>query len=169
MLCHSAEKSFNKGLQLLRRKGSGRECMALFEAALTLDRRAGNGAGQARYRSYYGLCLALRDGKVRDGLLLCRAAAKEEFFNPEMWLNLGRVQLAARNRRHAHKSFRRGYRLAPENEELRRELERMGVRRRPAFPFLDRSNPLNVWMGKLSSRSRLRPSAPPRLRARAVR
>jgi hypothetical protein len=169
MLCHTAEKSFNKGLRLLRRGGDGRECMALFEAALTLDRRAGNGAGQARYRSYYGLCLALRDGKVRDGLLLCRSAAKEEFFNPEMWLNLGRVELAARNRRHAHKSFRRGLRLAPENQDLRKELNRMGLRRRPAFPFLDRSNPLNVWVGKISSRSR---SQAPELhgrRARALR
>jgi hypothetical protein len=169
MLCHTAEKSFNKGLQLLRRGGDGRECMALFEAALTLDRRAGNGVGQARYRSYYGLCLALRDGKVRDGLLLCRAAAKEEFFNPEMWLNLGRVELVARNKRYAHKSFRRGLRLAPENEDLRRELDRMGLRRRPALPFLDRSNPLNVWMGKLAHRSQPQPVAPRAKRARALR
>jgi tetratricopeptide (TPR) repeat protein len=169
MLCHTAEKSFNKGLSLLRRGGDGRECMALFEAALTLDRRAGNGPGQARYRSYYGLCLALRDRKIRDGLLLCRAAAKEEFFNPEMWLNLGRVELAAGNRRHAHKSFRRGLRLAPENDDLRREVTRMGLRRRPAFPFLDRSNPLNVWMGKLAHRSRPAAPAEPRSQVRALR
>jgi hypothetical protein len=142
--------------------------MALFEAALTLDRRAGNGMGQARYRSYYGLCLALRDRKIRDGLLLCRAAAKEEFFNPEMWLNLGRVEIAAGNRRYAHKSFRRGLRLAPENEELRREMNRMGLRRRPAFPFLARSNPLNVWMGKMASRSGSRASTAPRRRVRAA-
>jgi hypothetical protein len=164
MLCHAAERSFNKGLELLKRGGSSRECMALFEAALTLDRRAGNGAGQARYRSFYGLCLALRERKIRDGIRFCREAAQEEFFNPEMWLNLGRVELEAGSRRHAFRSFSRGLRLAPENQELHHQIARMGIRRRPLFPFLARSNPLNVWAGRLTSRRPL-PSRPRNARA----
>jgi hypothetical protein len=138
--------------------------MALFEAALSLDRKAGNASGQPRYRSYYGLCQALRGGKVREGLRLCRDAAREEFFNPEMWLNLGRVELAANRRRAAYRAFVRGANLAPENGELQEHLSRMGIRRRPALPFLRRSNPLNVWMGRLAARR-----AGPRAAAGATR
>jgi tetratricopeptide (TPR) repeat protein len=151
MLCRAAEMSFEKGLEILRGGGDGREAMALFEAALTLDQRSGNEYGQARYRSYYGVCLALRERKIREGLTLCQEAAREEFFNPEMWLNLGRVELTAGHRRKAYLAFTRGLRLAPEHKELERELGRLGVRRRPVFPFLSRANPLNVLAGRMAA------------------
>jgi hypothetical protein len=36
----------------------------------------------ARFRSFYGLCLGLAESRFDRALELCRAAAKEEFFNP---------------------------------------------------------------------------------------
>ena len=85
-------------------KAAAREqTLALFEAAPTSDRRAGNKKGEARYRSYFGLCMVLRGENRREGLALCRQAASQEFYNPQMWLNLGRAETAAGHRRRAHR------------------------------------------------------------------
>jgi tetratricopeptide (TPR) repeat protein len=151
MLDRAAEESFRKGLACLDQSGKGLEALALFEAAVKMDGRARR-RPEARYLSYYGMLLALRAGETGKGLELCRRAAREEFYNPDMWLNLGRVELQAGNRRKAHTAFCRGLRLAPEHRALRRFLSSMGMRARPAIPFLARSNPINIWMGRLARR-----------------
>ena len=95
MLDRAAEQSFQKGLELFRVNDTGIQTLALYEAALTSDRRAGNKKGEARYRSYFGLCMVLRGENMREGLALCRQAASQEFYNPQMWLNLGRAESTA--------------------------------------------------------------------------
>jgi hypothetical protein len=152
MLDRAAEQSFQKGLELFQVNDTGIQTLALFEAALTSDRRSGNKKGEARYRSYFGLCMVLRGENMREGLALCRQAASQEFYNPQMWLNLGRAETTAGHRRRAHRAFVRGVRLAPENSELRAELKRLGMRRPPVLGFLHRDHWLNKWLGKLTWR-----------------
>ncbi|MGD8375513.1 MAG: tetratricopeptide repeat protein [Acidobacteriota bacterium] len=154
--CKPAEESFKKALLAFQNR-KPKEALALFEAAVTLDSRSQtDGPVDPRYRSYYGLCLAMQGGKVREGLTLCRKAAEQEFYNHSIWMNLGRVELEAGNRAEAHAAFRRGFHLAPaaERKAFRRMLEIAGMRRKPFFSFLPRSHPLNRFIGRLTWRKR---------------
>jgi tetratricopeptide (TPR) repeat protein len=150
----SAEESFKKALEAYR-GGKPREAMALFEAAVMLDSRAKQDASvDPRYRSWYGLCLALEGGKLREGLNLCRKAAEEEFFNHEVWLNLGRVEMEAGHKEEAHEALRRGLHLAPgqQKKTFLHFLDVLGLRRRPFFKFLPRRHGLNVIVGRFTWR-----------------
>lgn len=154
----AAEESFKKALAAYQSRKKV-EAMALFEAAVMLDSRAKqDGQVDPRYRSWYGMCLALEGGKFREGLSLCRKAAQEEFYNHQVWLNLGRVEMEAGNKRQAHEALRRGMHLAPAREKKRYQhlLDVLGMRRKPFFSFLNRNHPLNVFFGKLTWRHRKR-------------
>jgi len=149
MLVRPAEESFRRGVEALE-SGKGLQAMALFEAAIELERRYGVDRPQARYLSYYGLCLGTEGGRHREGVRFCREATQLEFYNPDLYLNLGRVLLGAGDRRAAYAALADGYRLQPGHPAIVREMKRMGLRRRPPIPFLSRTNPLNVLIGRIT-------------------
>lgn len=159
MLVNAAEKRFRRGMEALE-SSRGIEALALFEAAIEIERRLGSGRPQARYLSYYGLCLALESGRMREGAEFCRQAIALEFYNPELYLNLSRVMLAAGRRRDAHDALRKGLALQPGHPGIHRELARMGVRRRPILRFLSRAHPVNVLLGRLFRPARSDASVP---------
>jgi tetratricopeptide (TPR) repeat protein len=143
------EEFFKAGVFLLRRDKT-KEALTAFKRSLLVREN------EPRYMSYTGLCLALALGKVREGQVLCEKAVEREFYRPELFLNLGRVYMLAGNRRKAHMAFRKGLALDRENRDIRVQLERMGVRKPPVFPFLDRRHPINKLAGKVLYRLRLR-------------
>ncbi len=149
MLVRPAENSFRSGMEALS-SGQTREALVYFEAAVELERRFGAARPQARYLSYYGLCLGIESGRLREGVAFCREATTIESFNADLWWNLGRVLLAADRRREAHQAFRKGLRQQSGHPGILREMERMGIRRQPAIPFLSRANFLNVILGRLT-------------------
>lgn len=120
---------------------------AAFEKAYESDGNA------ARYISYYGLCLAVYKGDVEKGIELCTRAIKLEFFRGEYYLNLGKAFLKAGKKQSAINTFRRGIRIDRDNLEIKKELEKMGIRARPVIPFLKRSNPINKYLGILFIRT----------------
>jgi len=148
LLIQPAEESYEKGLCALG-QGKTKTALALLEAAIEIERRRGNGPPQARYLSYYGLCLALVRNEVREGLRYCREAITLESYNSTLRCNLGRVLLRAGRRREAHRCFARGLRLEPGHAATYRELRQMGLRRKPLLPFLARNHPINVFFGRL--------------------
>lgn len=149
MLAPQAESTFQKGVELLRR-GLLREALPFLKAAVDLnDGRSENHAGQARYESYYGLCLSMSPGRLHDGLEHCRTAARAEPYRPDVWLNLGRVALAAGRRGEAFRALDRGRCLDPGHAGIAKELRRLGQRRRPIVRFLRRHNPVNIFLGRL--------------------
>ena len=148
MLVPSAEERFRRGLEAFQ-GGRKREALALFETALELERKNGKKRPQARYLSYYGLCLVTEENRVRDGIEICRQALPLESYNADLHLNMARALLAAGRRREAHDHLIRGAGLAPGHPEIYRELQSMGLRRRPPIPLLGRNHPLNVLLGKL--------------------
>ena len=152
MTTKAAEETFRKAMQTLDKNGVSKEALALFEAAITLDARASGDRGKPRYRSYYGMCLALEANKFRDGLALCRKAAEEEFYSADLWMNLGRVEMEFGNRDEAHEALLRGFRLAPQDRRFLQQLEILGRRRPPLLSFLGRRHPLNVMFGRLTHR-----------------
>ena len=149
MLRRSAEDSFARGMEALS-NGRRREALALFEAAIEIEKRNGAFCPQARYLSFYGLCLALEKKSLRDGIRFCQQAVNMEFYNPDLGYNLGWLLLKAGRRKEAYRVLIRERRLHPGHRGIREELKRMGRRRRRVLPFLSRRNPVNVWLGRIA-------------------
>lgn len=108
------------------------------------------------YMSYLGLTQVMLNDA--SGLNLCRRAAMEEDHLGEVFENLVRAELKLGHRKQACDALRRGQRLDKGNAGLRALREEMGMRRSPCLSFLDRDNPLNRFLGRLTYRSR-RPGA----------
>jgi len=106
----------------------------------------------ARLRSYYGLCLALSERQFEEGLELCAAAAKQEFFNPELYLNLARLHLSFGFKVEGVRYLRRGLMIDPGNEALNTALEDLGDRIAPVLTFLPRRHPVNRLLGRVRHR-----------------
>ena len=144
-----AEELYKAGLFLLKRD-KVKEALTAFKRAFMIKDK------EPRYMSYLGLCLAIAEGKSREAVTLCEKATQMEFFRAELFLNLGRVYLISGNLKKAHMAFRKGLALDRENRNLRTELEKMGIRKPPVFPFLERKHPINKLAGKVLYRLRLR-------------
>jgi predicted Zn-dependent protease len=160
MLVRPAEQSFHKGMEALAR-GEAVKALAMFEAAIRLDRKFRAGARpQPRYLSFYGLCLGLESHRWKEAVDLCREAVNAESYNPDLHLNLGRVLVAAGRRKEGWEALKRGIEVDEAHEGLRRALAAMGTRRRPALPFLPRGHALNKVLGKMASQDKARRAAP---------
>ena len=109
-----------------------------------------------RHRSYFGLCLGLAERRFDRALDLCRAAAKEEFFNPVLYHNLARVHLAFGFKAEGIRFLRRGLMIDPDNEVIGQHLEQIGVRCPSVLGFLRRRHVLNRWLGQLRHRREIR-------------
>jgi tetratricopeptide (TPR) repeat protein len=159
MINQRAENSFREGRQLLD-AGRPRDALTFFKSAMTLDElECEQGHGQARYRSYYGLCLCLTRNGMRDALLHCRKATETENFSPDLWWNLGRVALAVRHNGEAYRAFEQGLRCESNHLGILRDIKRLGIRRPPTLSFLPRGHALNVVLGRL--RAKLQPADRP--------
>jgi tetratricopeptide (TPR) repeat protein len=112
------------------------------EAPSSLNSKAATGL------SYFGLCLALVQKKYKIAIDLCKRALELEFYNADHYVNLTRVYVAAGNRKKALETVEAGLKLHAEYEPLRHARRSLGVRARPAVPFLERSNPINVSLGQ---------------------
>jgi tetratricopeptide (TPR) repeat protein len=106
--------------------------------------------------SYYGCLEAIVDKNSEHGMEVCRDAIDilneeipfgQEAFYPVFYLNLGRACIAAGNKKEAATAFRKGLQADHEDPDLIWEVKRLGARRKPAIPFLKRSNPLNKYVG----------------------
>ena len=135
-----AKIHFLDGMKHLR-KNSMEDACKEFEKAYKLEKE------NPRYMSYYGMCAALRWGKIGLGLELCTKAIKKEFFKTEYYINLGKVYMASDNKKGAITVLSKGLRFDADNEEIHNLLVELGVRKRPVIPFLKRSNPLNKALG----------------------
>ena len=148
MLIPAAEHSYKQGLEAMS-KGRRKQAMALFEAAIEIERRFSRARPQPRYLSYYGLCLALERNQIGEALRYCREAVTLESFNPDIRCNLGRVLLRAGRRREAYRCLVRGLNLETDHRATTSALRVMGVRKLPVLPFLGRGNPINVFLGRI--------------------
>jgi tetratricopeptide (TPR) repeat protein len=102
----------------------------------------------ARGLSYFGRCVALVQKKYKAAIDLCKRALELEFYNAEHYINLMKVYVAAGNRKKALETIESGLKLHPEDETLLQARRSLGMRARPAVPFLGRSNPINVSLGR---------------------
>jgi len=116
--------------------------------------------------SYYGSLQAVVDKKFRSGVDTCnrairlveeRGSGREKTYYPVLYLNLGKAFIAAERREDALDAFRKGIKYDSGNKDLKKELQTLGVRRKPVVPFLGRTNPINVLLGMVLRSSKNAP------------
>jgi tetratricopeptide (TPR) repeat protein len=149
----NSEEAFKRGLACLERR-SYQEAAACFQASMDLDTRAGQATSNMKFLSFLGLALNLSQVRSDEGLRMCEQAAKREFFDPDVFCNLGIVYLRHRQRGPAFAAFHRGLALRPKHRRILEELDRYDRRSAPVFPFLARGHALNIVGGRLRSRWR---------------
>jgi len=150
----SADELFHKGLEALERR-SYQQAVALFQEAIEAERQEGSKSPRMKYVSYLGLALTLGGVRSEEGLKLCLQAIRREFFDPDLYCNLGIVYLRHRQKAQAFEAFQKGLNLNPRHQRIRDELERYDRRCDPVFTFLPRSHMINRMFGALRHRFRL--------------
>ncbi len=138
----TAEDHFRQGRDALA-GGAAPDALEHFRSAHQIDR------ANPRYRSYYGLAIGVVERRFDRALELCRSAAKEEFFNPDLYHNLARVHLAFGFKAEAIRYLRRGLMIDPANSAMHEDLRELGTRSRPPLGFLPRRHPLNRMVGQI--------------------
>ncbi len=114
--------------------------------------------------SYYAVCVALVQKKIKPAVDLCKKAIELQFYHAEHYANLARVYMAGENRKKALSTVEQGLKVMPEDETLLKLRTELGVRRKPPIPFLPRNNALNVMLGRarhakeIEAASRKKPS-----------
>ena len=135
-----ASEHFQRGIELLA-TGDEPGAFEHFEAAHSLD------GSNPRYRSFHGLGLAVRGRRFNQALELCQSAAREEFGNADLYLNLAKVHLAFGFKPEGIRYLKRSLMIEPDHEATLLAVERLGMRRASVLPFLPRRHPLNRWLG----------------------
>jgi tetratricopeptide (TPR) repeat protein len=149
----SSEEVFRKGLATLERK-SYQQAVSLFQEAIELERLEGSKTPRMKYVSFLGLSLTLANGRSEEGIKLCLQAVKREFFDPDLYCNLGIVYLRNRQKGPAFEAFQKGLNISPRNPRIRDTLERYDRRGDPVISFLPRSHPVNRLAGAVRQRLR---------------
>jgi tetratricopeptide (TPR) repeat protein len=109
--------------------------------------------------SYYGLCLALHRGRIKEAAEFCGLGLEKDRYNPDLQYNMARVWMAGRSRRKAVEALERGLSLDSKHPGLRRLRGEIGTRKAPVIPFLHRDNPLNISLGKMRTRMKAQKEA----------
>jgi tetratricopeptide (TPR) repeat protein len=136
----SAEEVFSQGLVLFHRD-------AYDEARLCFQAAHDANPNFSRARSYLGVCVAICDRRFEEAVALCTSASKQEFFNPEAYLNLARVYLHFGFKTVGRRFLLRGQMIDPANSEISQALGQLGARSAPVLRFLPRRHFINRWLG----------------------
>ncbi|MFQ5441568.1 MAG: tetratricopeptide repeat protein [Thermodesulfobacteriota bacterium] len=139
--------TLNRGIRLAK-EGYFREALKVFDKNICFTQNP-------TAMSYYAISMAFEEGDYDRAVSFCLMAAEKEFYNPEIYLNLGRVFLISNQKLRAIKSFRRGLKYDESNRAILDEVFKLGVRKSPILPFLPRRNVVNRVFGTL--RARLQP------------
>jgi tetratricopeptide (TPR) repeat protein len=95
-------------------------------------------------------CLAKVKGNYREAVILARKALDQEPENASHYRNLGRILLLSGDTMQGIQVLRQGMQFG-EQFSIIQELEKLGIRKPPIFKKLDRSHPLNKFLGLLLS------------------
>ena len=109
-----------------------KDALGFLSAAIEVQKRAGKlGRQQARYLSFYGVCMCLARLGSREALRCCRLASELDPMSPDVWWNLGRVAFALGRRKEAYEALCRGIALKPSHPGLKRALRSGEIRIEP--------------------------------------
>lgn len=143
----SAEIAFRKGLVALVGCDSA-QALTHFEEAMRIELQRRAERPQMRYLSYYGLSVAQAYKPTPEAIQACETAVRNDFFNPDLELNLGKVYLLAGKTTRALAALERGLRMAPGHAGLLAELRKAERRAPLPIPWIRRSHSINQWLGR---------------------
>ena len=136
-------EDFVKGIELL-------EQSAINDASKYFQRACKSVSGDhkffSKYHSYYGFSCLL-SGSF-DAIELCRHAVNKTPFDGDICMNLARAEILLNNRLDALDVISKGLRYSSNHDGLQKLQSNLGVRKRKPLPFLSRSNPISIALGK---------------------
>jgi tetratricopeptide (TPR) repeat protein len=135
-----AAEFFIEAMEALNGGDTG-TAMDLLEKAVSLER-------VPLYCSTLAFCLAKEKRDFKRAVSLCKEAIKNDPRDSKNFLHLGRVHLLAYQKKEAIRIFNMGLRYE-DNREIVAELKKLGTRKEPVIPLLERENPINKYLGKL--------------------
>jgi tetratricopeptide (TPR) repeat protein len=141
----AAEKEFKEGMAQFQ-AGYYARALTKFQQAAELDK------SNPLYLSYLGLLVALTQKKYETAEQLCHAALRMKRNETQLYLNLAEVYLKAGNKEDAVEALTVGLTYTKQDVRLKRVLRKLGVRRPPVVPFLERKHFLNRFLGKARHR-----------------
>ncbi|MDA2913758.1 tetratricopeptide repeat protein [Acidobacteriia bacterium AH_259_A11_L15] len=140
-----ADNAFQQGMMFFRSSYYGKAVTTL-QRAVELDRH------NSLYVSYLGLLVALAHKKYAEAEQICHTALRMKRNQVQSYLNLAEVYLKAGNKEDAVETLTVGLQYTKRDVRLTRALRKLGVRRPPIIPFLQRKHFLNRHLGKLRHR-----------------
>ena len=140
-----ARGEFKVGMMLYRNH-SYANSLEKIQRAIELD------PTNALYVSYTGLLVALAQRNYRLAEELCHRALRMNRHEPQFYLNLAEVYLRRRKQEDAVETLTVGLQYTKRNVRLTRALRKLGIRRPPVIPFLERKHFLNRKLGKARHR-----------------
>ena len=117
------------------------------EAVGQLREAARRAPDHAQTRSLLGVAVASMPGGFEEARNLCESAARQEFFNPDLYANLAHIYLRVGRRAEALRYLRRGQMIDPGHQGIHSAVSTLGKRRLPVVPFLPRRHPVNRALG----------------------
>jgi tetratricopeptide (TPR) repeat protein len=136
---------FKRGVKLLR---DARPSTALehFRKAAVLEKQ------NPYYISFVGVSLARAERQWAPALDLCESALGLKHNDAQLYLNLAEVYMSAGRREEALITLDRGLASLGNHAGIQRARLKLGQRRPPAIPFLDRHHMVNRQLGVLRHR-----------------
>lgn len=133
--------------------GDFRAALPFFQAMLAQAKEKGSDVlSEPSHQSYYALCMTMVYGPSREAIQLSERAVSREFFNADLFCNLGLVYMRVGKRGPAFRAFRRGLALNAKHARIRQALHQFEMRQQPVFSFLPRGHFLNRVFGRLRTR-----------------
>jgi len=133
---------FKLGVRMLR-DGNPSNALVHFRNAADLEKN------NPYYMSFVGVSLARAEMKWAPALKLCQTALSMKRNEPQLHLNLAEVYMSAGRREEALITLDRALASLGRNARIHRARRRLGSRRSPVLPFLDRQNIVNRHLGIL--------------------
>jgi Flp pilus assembly protein TadD len=141
----AALAEFKQGMTKLRDRDST-AALLHFQKAAEMEPQ------NAYYMSFAGVALGRAEKKWPEAVKLCQTALSLKRNEAQLHLNLAEVYLAAGRRDNALTTLDRAVVSFGRHAGVQRARLRLGSRRSPVLPFLDRGNILNRQLGMLRQR-----------------
>ena len=136
---------FKQGVRMLR-DSHPHNALEHFRKAVDLDQH------NPYYISFVGVSLARAERNWEPALKLCEMALSMKHNEAQLYLNLAEVYTSAGQREEALITLDRGLASLGPNTRIQEARLKLGRRRSPALPFLDRQNIVNRYLGALRHR-----------------
>lgn len=121
------------------------------------------------YMSYLGLALARAEHQWAKAEELCDSAMRLKRDQPQLYINLAEVYIAAGRKQDAVETLVQALRYAQKDSRINAMLGGLSSRRKPVIPFLNRNNFLNRQLGVLRHKAAEAVSSQPTMSQPTIR